>query len=273
MSLSATPFYPPGVTPTWLNQMPEDLDLICDPDRMSNLREEHDLHFWREDPSIVHELMEASGMCEADPELTAIISEYNQLEESNSTWIEIGFSWKGLHWCKTDKLWNRQYELDKSLHLDVPQEPGSDILDVYDEYLSSLIPERRKNSEVNLHRFLATPHEFRGQVWGQDWVSNAGQTYHDEIITESADTISTDLECDSITRFCKDRIKDPVFIKTDFPANKRGYATGICDFGKVYIPEKFRGYIPSPGESITMTLAIQDASSKKGCRLTCIYIH
>jgi hypothetical protein len=264
MSLSATPFYPPGVTPTWLDEMPKDLDLICDP---------VDYNFWYSEPDIIHELMEASGLGGDDPELAAIATEYNQLEESDSTWIEIGFSWKGLHWCKTDKVWNRQYGLDEFLRSVLPQEPGSDILDVYDEYLLSLIPERRKNSEVNLHRFLATPHEFRGKVWGQDWVSNAGQTYYDEINTGSAEPISPELEWELITRFCKDRIKDPVFIKTNFPANKQGYAIGLCDFGKVYIPEKFRGYIPNPGESVTMTLALQDASSKKGCRLTCIYIH
>jgi hypothetical protein len=263
MILSETPFYPPGVNPSWREEMPADLDFLCDVE---------DFHFWSSDPSIIHELMDASGMRE-DPEITKLSDEYNCIEESDSDWIEIGFSWKGLNWCKNDKVWNRQWDLDKSLHVSLPADLGSDILDVYDEYLLSLIPERRKNSEVNLHRFLATPHEFRKKVWGQEWVSNAGQTYYDEIITGSEEPISPDLEGGFITRFCKDRIKDPVFIQNTFPANKRGYATGLCDFGKVYIPEKFRGYIPGQGEIINMTLALQDASSEKGCRLTCIYIH
>jgi hypothetical protein len=255
--------------------MPEDLDLICDPDRMSNLREEHDLHCWREDPSIVHELMDASGLSlKNTPEMDEIMDEIHENNETfgDDAWIEIG-SWM----CPA--VTKRQHDLGpESLPRswcgpdDCPI-PGTNVLDVYDEYLLSLVPERRKNSEVNLHRFLATPHEFRGQVWGQDWVSNAGQTYYDEIVTGSDETISPDLEFEFITRSCKDRIKDPVFIRTNFPDNKRGYATGLCDFGKVYIPEKFRGYIPELGESVTMTLALQDASSEKGCRLTCIYIH
>jgi hypothetical protein len=265
MSLSVTPCYPPGVTPTWRDKMPEDLDFLCDV---------VDYNYWSSDPSIIHELMEASGICGDDPELAAIATEYNQIMESNSNWIEIGFSWEGLHWCTTDKLWNRQYELDEFLRSALPTEPGSDILDVYDEYLLSLIPERRKNSEVNLHRFLATPHEFRKKVWGQDWVGDTGQTYHDETtLSWSAVAPCPELEGAFITRSCKDRIRDPVFINNAFPADRQGYATGLCDFGKVYIPEKFRGYIPSQGESITMTLALQDASSEKGCRLTCIYIH
>jgi hypothetical protein len=269
MSLSA-PVYPPGVTPTWLDRTPEDLDLICDAQLFPD-----DLHFWREDPSIVHELMDASGLSlKNTPEMKDILDEIHENNEifGDDAWIEIG-SWM----CPA--VAKRQHDLGpESLpsSWSGPEDcpiPGTNVLDIYDEYLLSLIPERRKNSEVNLHRFLATPHEDRGKVWGQDWVSNAGQTHYDEIITGSDETISPDLECESITRFCKDRIKDPVFIKTAYPDNKRGYATGLCDFGKVYIPEKFRGYIPDLGESVIMTFALQDASSEKGCRLTCIYIH
>ena len=76
---------------------------------------------------------------------------------------------------------------------------------------------------------------------------------------------------------CKTRITDDVVILNTFPEGKRGYALGVSTYGKVYIPEKFRGYIPEVGSSMRATMALGDVELHNGrpkmCRLNLVFIH
>ena len=136
------------------------------------------------------------------------------------------------------------------------------------DYEQSLILEQKANDEINLHRLLACPFDKRpgwcGEVgeepqrvfWGgvQQVCGNGDWTYR------------------------KERYKWSVEIISLHPENKsNGYAVGKTPYGKVYFPEKFRGYLPEVGSSITTTVALQDVggSNKKAnaFRFTAIYTH
>ena len=79
--------------------------------------------------------------------------------------------------------------------------------------------------------------------------------------------------------FVKDRYKVNGVVRTDFPNQwgNPGYAKASSDYGDIYIPHKFCGYIGQPGTPVTMTVALQDVGGDghkgNGFRWTCIYIH
>ena len=139
-------------------------------------------------------------------------------------------------------------------------------LEFCEDYEDSLHLERVKNAELNLHRYLAVDHEGRGQTkniqeemrWELPTIPAAGAVYIGSIL-------------------CRDRITDEVEILNEFPSDRRGYALGVSTYGKVYIPEKFRGYIPKAGETMKATIALGDVSLHNGrpkmCRFNLVFIH
>ena len=136
------------------------------------------------------------------------------------------------------------------------------------EYELSLVEERRKNSEINLHRLLSTPHEWRSNpLFG----SHRGDVkFGDEVICGPIDDESVG------NRYTKDRITCEIAIMNHFPVNPNqqgGYAVGLSDYGMVYIPSKFRSYIPGDRTPFRATLALSDISKERMCALSLIYIH
>jgi len=239
--------YPPGV-------MPVDLYLCCPPTCAdAPLLPQEQQSIWWQEPEILQELMDqAPGMrpydWHKDPELVALNKQMEDEIEQHEfrNWIEILDTPE-----PTEAYWSRQYALDV---WGDQEEENNCPLDEYDDFLESLVHEKIKNSELNLHRLLSTPHEDRG----------SGVVWNDETETQ---TIKP--------RYCKDRIKCEVTIKNSFPEGKGGggYAVGSTNYGLCYIPEKFRGYIPGVGDKLLMTTAVQDIVKRKRCPLTAIFSH
>lgn len=81
------------------------------------------------------------------------------------------------------------------------------------------------------------------------------------------------------TSYLLDRYKMNSVVRNPFPNQwgNQGYAVASSDYGDIYIPNKFNGYIGQPGSPVTMTVALQDVggggSKGNGFRWTCIYIH
>jgi len=74
----------------------------------------------------------------------------------------------------------------------------------------------------------------------------------------------------------EDRYDVDVEIVTHHPEDKKGYAKGTTPYGDVYIPFKFRKYLPDIGDTTKMTIALQDVCGGKkanGFRWTAIYQH
>jgi len=76
----------------------------------------------------------------------------------------------------------------------------------------------------------------------------------------------------------KERYRWTAKIIHDFPSDRKGYALASTTYGKVYIPEKFRGYVPEVGLDLDLTVALQDVEPRKNgkastFRFTAIYIH
>lgn len=85
--------------------------------------------------------------------------------------------------------------------------------------------------------------------------------------------------CVFYNTFLLDRFKLDAIIRTEFPNQwgNTGYAKASSDYGDIYIPKRFCGYIGQPGSPVTMTVALQDVGGggrkANGFRWTCIYIH
>ncbi len=77
--------------------------------------------------------------------------------------------------------------------------------------------------------------------------------------------------------YLKYRCKIKATVSTHHPLESKGYAKARSNLGDIYIPEKFRNFIPPIGENVTITAALQDVgdSTRKGnsFRWTAIYIH
>jgi len=135
------------------------------------------------------------------------------------------------------------------------------VMDQFEEdydYEQSLIDEKKTNMNVNLHRLLATPFDRRPGWCGYVGHAASGRDNED-------------------WSFHKERYRWQVEIVHNHPSGKSGYALGKTDYGYIYIPEKFRGYIPETGSTIDVTVALQDVGDgdKKGnaFRFTAIYTH
>jgi hypothetical protein len=137
-----------------------------------------------------------------------------------------------------------------------------DALEQFEEdfdYELSLKEESIKNDEINLHRLLASPPEDRvGWCGNSNWRSNADGFVFSALLNERY-------------RFPALQITHP------FPEDRRGYALAQSVYGKVYIPEKFRNFIPAPGQWIDATVALQDVEGKGGkantFRFSAIFMH
>lgn len=83
--------------------------------------------------------------------------------------------------------------------------------------------------------------------------------------------------CQIGNTYLKYRCKIKATVSTHHPLESKGYAKATSNFGDIYIPEKFRNFIPPIGENVTITAALQDVgdSTRKGnsFRWTAIYIH
>jgi len=230
-----------------------------------------------------------------DQDLMAIVAEHNNLEDSAARWIEVAPEGCSSHFIPPHirvravveplspqqmeqaaqlggdrfandedtsslKFLHRQYALDTaSWAAEHGNMPGADCLEVCDDYLDSLIPEKVQNKKVNLHRHLS------------NFTGICPESAREKNVIIASQVAGNPTTLGSL--LCKVRIPGPITITRDYPEDERGYAVGQSDYGKVYIPEKFRSYIPSVGESVDVTLALQPASEKSSFPLTCIYIH
>ena len=77
--------------------------------------------------------------------------------------------------------------------------------------------------------------------------------------------------------FLKDRYKVKAKVVTHHPSDQKGFAKATSDFGDIYIPEKFRNFLPPIDETVIVTVALQDVGDNthkaNSFRLTAIYIH
>ena len=124
------------------------------------------------------------------------------------------------------------------------------------DYEESLVQEKLKNTEVNFHRLLATPPEDRTGWCGES-------SYQEPLGSWS---------------LIKERYRLEAKVVHDFPSSRQGYALCETVYGKIYIPEKFRGFVPPVGSKIDVTVALQDVSPKANgrphsFRFSAIYIH
>jgi hypothetical protein len=124
------------------------------------------------------------------------------------------------------------------------------------DYEESLVQEKLKNTEVNFHRLLATPPEDRTGWCGES-------SYQEPLGSWS---------------LIKERYRFEAKVVHDFPSSRQGYALAETVYGKIYIPEKFRGYVAPVGSIIDVTVALQDVSPKangktNSFRFSAIYLH
>lgn len=131
----------------------------------------------------------------------------------------------------------------------------------------------------NMHKLLACE---KGQ--SPHW---AGECTEDKVISTviTSDTVArSDIrvpteKCVLYNTFLKERFKINTIIRTEFPYDKgnKAYAKASSEFGDVYVPYKFCGYIGQPGSPQLMTVALQDVGGNgrngNGYRWTCIYTH
>ena len=126
------------------------------------------------------------------------------------------------------------------------------------DYEESLQMEKLKNTEVNFHRLLATPPSSRPGFCGTSGYDSGSRGFFELLNTE--------------------RYRFEAKVVHDFPSSRQGYALAETVYGKIYIPEKFRGYVAPVGSIIDVTVALQDVSPKangktNSFRFTAIYIH
>jgi len=126
------------------------------------------------------------------------------------------------------------------------------------DYEESLQMEKLKNTEVNFHRLLASPPSARPGWCGESGYNPETRGYHELLNTE--------------------RYRFEAKVIHDFPSDRQGYALAETVYGKIYIPEKFRGFVPPLGSKIDVTVALQDVSPKANgrphsFRFSAIYIH
>ena len=135
------------------------------------------------------------------------------------------------------------------------------------DYEQSLIDEKKMNMKVNLHRLLACPFDKR-----LGWCGEVGEEPQRVFWGAVAQVCGN-----GDWTYRKERYRWKVEIVHSHPQGKRGYALGKTDYGYVYFPEKFRGYVPEVGSVADVTVALQDVGTgnKKGnaFRFTTIYTH
>jgi len=137
------------------------------------------------------------------------------------------------------------------------------------DYEETLIQEGFDNDAVNFHRFLATPPKDR-----PGWCGEA-------VEGDALWSLPTATRCcaSSHSLQLKERYRFKATMAHDFPSDRKGYALASTIYGKIYIPEKFRKYVPDVGEAVELTVALQDVwprGKKKVSnifRFSAIYLH
>lgn len=133
--------------------------------------------------------------------------------------------------------------------------------------------------EYNRHKLLAEQKAHSSQWVGECPEDNATTTVITAEGCARSDTQVPKERCVLYNTFLLDRFKIDAVIRTEFPNQwgNIGYAKASSDYGDIYIPSKFCGYIGEPGTPMTMTVALQDVGGggrkANGFRWTCIYIH
>ena len=209
-----------------------------------------------EDLDIIYELQMA-----VDSEIYRQILEDENRITSELEWIyEIGytfsslkrspFSVSGPYFFIDEGQFDGSEDLFRALMLTEIEIAAMDQFEEDYDYELSLVDEKKMNMKVNLHRLLACSFEER-----PGWQGSASDHFS----------------------WRKERYLWQVEIVHSHPQGKRGYALGKTDYGYIYIPEKFRGYIPKVGSAADITVALQDVGTedKKGnaFRFTAIYTH
>lgn len=117
--------------------------------------------------------------------------------------------------------------------------------------------------DYNRHKLLATP-----KLDSPKWVGEC-----------TGDIANIQGRSVFYSTFLLDRFILDAIIRTEFPNQwgNTGYAKASSDYGDIYVPSRFCGYIGQPGTQVIMTVALQDVGGDgrkaNGFRWTCIYIH
>ena len=131
------------------------------------------------------------------------------------------------------------------------------------DYEETLIQEEIDNNMVNFHRLLATPPNDRPGWCGEE-IRGKSNSKFDELQNNE---------------LIKERYRFMATMLHDFPSDRMGYGLAQTTYGKIYIPEKFRKYVPGVGETVELTVALQDVwprGKKKVSntfRFSAIYLH
>ena len=118
--------------------------------------------------------------------------------------------------------------------------------------------------------------------WNRHKLLAADKAHSSQWVGECPEVRATTVpkeRCVFYNTFLLDRFKLDAIIRTEFPNQwgNTGYAKASSDYGDIYIPSRFCGYIGQPGSPVTMTVSLQDVGGNgrkaNGFRWTCIYIH
>ena len=209
------------------------------------------------------EFLRMNNIVEVDMEMEEVLDEIDLEKKEEMDWIE-------------QQLQHLERFQDKTAYYMYPMVWDGGVIVLHDlfssfgikealqqfeedfDYEESLQMEQLKNTEVNLHRLLATPPSSRPGWCGESGYDSGSRGFFELLL--------------------KERYRFEAKVVHDFPSSKQGYALAETVYGKIYIPEKFRGYVPPVGSIIDVTVALQDVSPKangktNSFRFSAIYIH
>lgn len=132
---------------------------------------------------------------------------------------------------------------------------------------------------LNYHNLLAIEKGQSPHWVGECTEDNATTTVITSDTVARSDTKVPTEKCVLYNTFLKDRFKLDAVVRTEFPNQwgNKSYAKASSPYGDIYLPHKFNGYIGLPGDTITLTVSLQDVGGggrkANGFRFTCIYIH
>jgi hypothetical protein len=240
------PMMPPGVLtglPLVMFEAAPELDMYAVPEQ------------WLEnDLSVIEEMMEAIET----ERVKAIDDEMDYFQSWHDTHENFDWQYQGDYYVYP-MTWSRRGGVHGALGL--VEERIKDALAQFEEdydYELLLVEESIKNDEINFHRLLATPPEER-----DGWCGNSNWR--------------SDVDGFVFSALLKERYRFPAMITHPFPKDRKGYALAQTSYGKIYIPEKFRRFIPGVGDWIDTTVALQDVEGRNGMvntfRFSSIFIH
>ena len=229
-----------------------------------------------DDVAIIQEMFEAAEAernKELDHQIRIIGEALDAMDHTDTKWYRRTDSWsRTLPGAEAEKEWpqHRVWAHFMLWPLNF-HEQGDEIEEVLSAAEEDFDYEQLINSkqyvksleEYNRHKLLATP-----KMDSPKWVGEC-----------TGDNANIRGRCVFYSTFLLDRFILDAIIRTEFPNQwgNTGYAKASSDYGDIYIPNKFCGYIGEPGTPMTMTVALQDVGGNgrkaNGFRWTCIYIH